>query len=81
MSRRTPHRTQKDVKKMSQFERCVAEGNEKADELAKENAMLDEGFHGGNESKDSPARSEKEMYAALQHARQISLFGGRMERL
>ena len=29
---------------MSQFERFVAEGNEKADELANAGAMLDEGF-------------------------------------
>ena len=29
---------------MSQFEKFVAEGNEKADELAKAGAMLDEGF-------------------------------------
>ena len=29
---------------MSQFEKFVTEGNEKADELAKAGAMLDEGF-------------------------------------
>ena len=40
----TAHRTKKDKKKMSQFEKFVAEGNEKADELAKEGAMLNEGF-------------------------------------
>ena len=38
------HLTKKDKKKMSQFEKFVAEGNEKVDELAKEGAMLDEGF-------------------------------------
>ena len=37
-------RTKKEKKNMSQFERFVAEGNEKADELAKAGAMLDEGF-------------------------------------
>ena len=37
------HRTKKDKKEMSHFEKFVTEGNEKADELAKEGAMLDEG--------------------------------------
>ena len=34
----------KERKNMSQFERFVVAGNEKADELAKAGAMLDEGF-------------------------------------
>ena len=38
------HRTKKEKKDMSHFERFVTEGNEKADELAKEGALLDEGF-------------------------------------
>ena len=38
------HRTKKEKEKMTQFERFVTEGNEKADELAKAGAMLDEGF-------------------------------------
>ena len=38
------HRTTIEKEKMTQFERFVAEGNEKADELAKAEAMLDEGF-------------------------------------
>ena len=38
------HRTKKEKKDMSHFERFVTEGNEKADELAKEGAVLDEGF-------------------------------------
>ena len=38
------HRTKKEKKNMSQFERFVTEGNEKADELAKAGAMLDEVF-------------------------------------
>ena len=38
------HGTKKEKKHMSQFERFVTEGNEKADELAKAGAMLDEGF-------------------------------------
>ena len=35
--------TEKDKKEMSHFERFVTDGNEKADELAKEGAVLDEG--------------------------------------
>ena len=38
------HRTQKDKKEMSHFGRFVTDGNEKADDLSKEGAMLDEGF-------------------------------------
>ena len=39
------HRTKKEKEKMTKIERFVTEGNEKADELAKEEgAMLDEGF-------------------------------------
>ena len=38
------HGTKKEKEKMAQFERFVTEGNEKADELAKAGAMLDEGF-------------------------------------
>ena len=37
------HRTKKDKEEMSQFEKFVAEGNERADELAKVGEMLDEG--------------------------------------
>ena len=44
------HRIKKDKKDMSQFEKFVTEGNEKADELAKEGAMLDEGFYGRSEN-------------------------------
>ena len=38
------HRTKMDKKEMSHFDRFVTDGNEKADELAKEGAMWDEGF-------------------------------------
>ena len=38
------HRTKKEIEKMTQFERFVIEGSEKADELAKAGAMLDEGL-------------------------------------
>ena len=52
------HRTKKDKKEMSQFGKFVAEGNEKADELAKAVAMLDEGCM-ARESKDSAARERE----------------------
>ena len=38
------HRTKKDKKDISHFEKFATEGKEKADELAKVGAMLDEGF-------------------------------------
>ena len=38
------HLTKKDKKEMSHFEKFVTDGNEKADELAKAGAMLDERF-------------------------------------
>ena len=38
------HRTKKEQEKMTQYERFVTEGNEKADELVKAGAMLGEGF-------------------------------------
>ena len=60
MSRRTAQK--KDKKEMSNFEKFVTEGNEKADELAKAGAIWDERFVAKNESKDSPggARSGKD---------------------
>ena len=44
------HRTKKEEEKMTQFERFVTEGNEKADELAKAGAMLDARLYGRSES-------------------------------
>ena len=40
----TAHRTEKDKKEMWHFGKFVTDGNEKADELAKAGAMLDDGF-------------------------------------
>ena len=37
------HRYKKEMQQMSLFERFIAEGNEKAEEIAKEGAMLDGG--------------------------------------
>ena len=60
-------RTKNDKKEMSQFEKFVAEGNEKADELAKEGAMLDEGFM--EEARAETMQQEREeVYAALQYS-------------
>ena len=51
------HRMKKEKKHMSQFERFVAEGNEKADELAKARAILDEGLWSKQEQRPC-SRSE-----------------------
>ena len=37
------HRTKKEKQEMTLFEKCVTGGNERADELAKDGAMLDGG--------------------------------------
>ena len=61
------HRTKKEKKEMSQFERFATEGNEKADKLAKAGAMLDEGCRA--EARGKPMQQEREeVYAALQYA-------------
>ena len=57
---------------MSQFEKFVAQGNEKADELAKAGAMLDEGFMAEARAKTVQQEREEENAALL---------GGGMERL
>ena len=59
------HRTKK--KKMTNIERFVSEGNEKADELAKAGAMLNEGFMAEARAETMP-QERKEVYVALQHA-------------
>ena len=55
--------------------------NEKADELAQEGAVLDDGLMA--QARESTIQQEREeVYAALQYAASIhSLFGGGMERL
>ena len=59
------HRTEKEKTNMSQFERF--ESNEKADELAKAGATLDEGFM--PEARAETMQQEREeVYAALQYA-------------
>ena len=52
------HRTKNDKKETSQFEKFVAEGNEKSSELARAGAMLDEGFMTQARAKTSQEREE-----------------------
>ena len=60
------HRS-KEEKYMPHFEKFVAEGNEKADDLAKEGALLDKGFMA--EARAETAQQEREeVHAALQYA-------------
>ena len=60
---------------MTQLERFVTEGNEKADELAKAGAMLDEGLM-------AEARAETmKVYVALQYAARLPLLGRGVGRL
>ena len=61
------HRTKKEKEKMTQFERFVTEGDEKADELAKEGATMDEGFKA--EVRAVTLKQEREeVYVVLQYA-------------
>ena len=61
------HRTKKDEKEMSHFERFVTDGNEKADELARAGAMLDEGFMAETRAKTMQQERE-EVHAVSQYA-------------
>ena len=65
MSRRTAQK--KDKKEMSNFEKLVTEGNEKADELAKVGATLDEGLMAEIRAK-TVQQEREEVHAALQYA-------------
>ena len=60
-------RTKKEMKPMSLLERFIAEGNEKAEKLAKEGAMIDEGDMA--QVRAITVQQERdEVYAALQFA-------------
>ena len=61
------HRAKKSKKEMSHFEKFIIEGNEKADELAKAGAMLDEEFMAEARAK-TVKQDREEVCAALQHA-------------
>ena len=52
---------------MSHIEKFVTDGNEKADELAKAGAMLDEGFMAETRAK-TVQHEREEVYAAMQYA-------------
>ena len=61
------HRTKKEQKEISHFEKFVAEDNEKADDLARDGAMLDEGFM-AEAGAETMQQEREEVYAALQYA-------------
>ena len=65
---------------MSQFAKFVTEGNEKADDVAKAGAMLDEGFMAEAGAKTMPQERE-EVYVAMRCAAKLHLPGRAMERL
>ena len=60
------HCTKKEKEQMTQFERFVTKGNEKADELARAGAMLDEGFMAEVRA-DTRKQGREEVYVALQY--------------
>ena len=64
---------------MAHFAKFVTEGNEKADELAKAGAILDEGFVA--EARAETMQQEREEVRSFAVCSQLSPFGGGMERL
>ena len=64
---------------MTQFERFVIEGNEKADELAKEGAIMDEGFMA--EVTAVTVKQDRGSVRSLAICSQLPLLSGGMERL
>ena len=52
---------------MSHFEKLVTDGNEKADQLAKARAILDEGFMAQVRA-NTVQQEREEVFSALQHA-------------
>ena len=78
--KRNIDRTKLEKKEMSHVEKFVTEGNEKANELAKAGAMLDEGFI-AEASAETVQQEREEVYAAFAVCSWLSLLGGRMERL
>ena len=73
------HHTKKDENYMTHFEKFVTEGNEKADELAKAGAMLDEGFMA--EVRANTVQQERGSLRGLAVRSELSLLSGRMEGL
>ena len=70
------HRTKKDKKEMTQFDKLVTKGNEKADELAKAAAMLDEGFM---ETRAKTVQQERKSVCSFAVYGQFSLSRREME--
>ena len=60
---------------MTNFQRFVTEGNEKADELAKAGAMLDEGFMAEARTETMKQKREREKVCSLAVCGQLPLFG------
>ena len=59
--------TEKERQQMSLLEKFITEGNEKADELAKDGALLDGGYMALARASTTEQKRE-EVYAALQYA-------------
>ena len=73
--KRPAYRSKKEKHEMSLFGRFATEGNESADELAKDGALLDGGEMAQIRASTIQQKRE-EVYAALQYAADFSLFGG-----
>ena len=67
-------------KKICHLLKNITEGNEKADELAKAGAMLDEGFMAQARVKHGPAGKRRSV-CSIAVCSQLSLIGERLERL
>ena len=65
VARAKAHRTKEEKEKMTQFERFVIEGNEKAGELANAGAMFEEA---SEVTAGTMKQERKEVYVALQYA-------------
>ena len=75
------HRTKKDKHEMSRFEKFVAEGNVKANELAKTGATLDEWFTAEGRAETVQHERERRRVCSFALCSQFSLLGGGRERL
>ena len=74
------HRRKKEKEKMTQLDMFATEGDEKVVELAKAGAMLDEGFMTEAKAQNYEAGARGGV-RSLAVRSQLSLLGGRMERL
>ena len=73
------HRTKKDKKDMSHFEKFVTDGTEQADELAQAGAMLDEGFVAEARANTVQQEEREKSVCSLAVRSQLSVLGGRMD--